>query len=95
MQKNEVSVLGVSEVRSKGQGEIRSGDYSVYYSGGERAERGVAIVVYKSLMRSVVKKTVFNDRIIAIKLKAEPVIILIIQVYMPTSEYDDDEVENF
>ena len=47
MQKNEVSVLGVSEVRWKGQGEIRSGDYSVYYTGGERAEKGVAIVVHK------------------------------------------------
>ena len=32
MQKNDVSVLGVSEVRWKGQGEIRSGDYTVYYS---------------------------------------------------------------
>ena len=41
MQKNEVSVLGASEVRWKGQGEIRSGDYTVYYSGGERAEKGV------------------------------------------------------
>ena len=29
MQKNEVSVLGVSEVRWKGQGEIRSGDYTI------------------------------------------------------------------
>ena len=42
-----MSVLGVSEVRWKGQGEIRSDDYTVYYSGGERAERGVAIVVHK------------------------------------------------
>ena len=31
MQKNEVSVLSVSEVRWKGQGEIRSGDCTVYY----------------------------------------------------------------
>ena len=93
MQKNEVSVLGVSEVRWKGQGEIRSGDYTVYYSGGERAERGVAIVVHKSVVRSVVKKIVCNDRIIAIKLKVELVSILIMQVYMPTSEYEDDEVE--
>ena len=45
-------------------------------------------------MRSVVKKIVCNYRIIALKLKAEPVIILIMQVYMPTSDYDDDEVEN-
>jgi len=42
MQKNEVSVLGVSEVRMKGKGEIRSGDYTVYYSGGEQAEKGGA-----------------------------------------------------
>jgi hypothetical protein len=40
MHMNELSFLGVSEVRWKGQGEIRSSDYTVYYSGGERAERG-------------------------------------------------------
>jgi hypothetical protein len=39
MQENAVSILGVSEVRWKGQGEIRSGDYTVYYSGGEHAEK--------------------------------------------------------
>ena len=64
MQKNKLSVLGVSEVRWTGRGGIRSGDYTVYYSGGERVERGVAIVVHKSVVRSVVKKTVCNDRII-------------------------------
>ncbi|PNF38086.1 hypothetical protein B7P43_G16077 [Cryptotermes secundus] len=69
MEKNEVSVLGVSEVRWKGQGEIRSGDYTVYYPGGERAERGVAIVVHKSVVRIVVKKIACNDRIIALKLR--------------------------
>ena len=64
----EQGVLGVSEVCWKGQGEIRSGDYKVY-SGGERAEKGVAIVVHESIMRIIVKKIVFNDRIIAIKLQ--------------------------
>jgi len=66
----------------------------VYYSGGEGAERGVAIVVHKSVVRSVVKKIAYNERIIAIKLKAKPVNILIMQVHVPTSEYEDDEVEN-
>jgi hypothetical protein len=73
MQKNAVSVLGVSEVRWKGQGEIRSGNYTVYYCGCDRAERGVAIVVHKSRVKSVVKKSVCSDRIIAVQLKAEPV----------------------
>ena len=50
-------------------------------------------MVHKSIVKSVVKKIVCNDRIIALKLKAEPVRILIMEVYMPTSEYEDDEVE--
>ena len=93
MQKNEVSVLGVGEIRWKGHGEIRSGDYRVYYSGGERAEKVVATVVRKSIVRSGVT-IVYNDRIIAIKLQAEPINILMMQVYMLTSEHEDDEVED-
>jgi hypothetical protein len=39
MQKKEVSILGVSEVRWKGQGEIRICDYTVYYCGSEGPEK--------------------------------------------------------
>jgi len=53
----------------------------------------VAVVMHKSLVRSVVKKIVVNDRIIAIKLQAEPINILRMQVYVPTSEHEDDKVE--
>ena len=49
--------------------------------------------MHKSIVRSVVKKIVCSDRIIVLKLTAEPVSILIMQVYMPTSEYEDDEAE--
>jgi hypothetical protein len=93
MQKKEVTILGVSEVRWKEQGKIKSGDFTVYYSGGERAEKFVAVVVHKSVVRSVFKNIVYNDRIIAIKLQTEPINILMMQVYMPTSEHKDDEVE--
>jgi exonuclease III len=93
MQKNEMSVLVVSEVRWKGQGKIKSGDCKMYYSGGERTENDVAIVVHKSVVGGVVKKIAYNDRIIAIKLQAEPIYFFIMQVYMPTSEYEDDEAE--
>ena len=44
-------------------------------------------------MRSVVKKIVYNDRIIAIQLQAQPTSILMIQVYMPKWQHDDDVVE--
>ena len=93
LQKNEGSVLGVREVRWKGQGETRNGDYIVYYTEGERAEK-LAIVVHKSRVKCVVKKIVYNDRIIIIiKLQAEPISILMMEVYMPTSEHEDEVEE--
>jgi hypothetical protein len=61
--------------------------------GGERAEKVVAIVVHKRVVRSVVKKIVYNDRTIAIKLQAEPINIMMIQVYMATSEHEDEVEE--
>jgi exonuclease III len=51
--------------------------------------------VHKSIVRRVVKKFVCDDKIIAPNLKAEPVNIFIVQVYMPTSEYEDNKVEEF
>jgi nitrogen regulatory protein PII len=66
LKKNGVPIMGVSEVRWKGR-EIHSGDYTIYCSGVEKSERGVAIVVHKSIVGSVVKKIVCNDRIIAVK----------------------------
>jgi hypothetical protein len=53
----------------------------------------VAIMKHKIIVRSVVKKIVYNDRIFAIKLQAEPINILLMQVDMPTSEHEDDEME--
>ena len=40
-----------------------------------------------------VKKKVYNDRIIALKVRVKPVSILLVQVYMPTSEYKYEELE--
>jgi len=65
----------------------------VYYSRGKWAEKVVAIVVHKIIVRNVVKKIVYNDRNIAIKLQTEPISILMVQVYMPTLEHEDDKVE--
>jgi hypothetical protein len=48
----------------------------VFYSGGERAEKGATIVVHKSVVRSDVK-IIYNDRIVAnSNLPLYPTIIL-------------------
>jgi exonuclease III len=45
------------------------------------------------ILGCVVKKIVCNDRHIAVKLNAEQVNVLIVQVYTPTSDYEDEEME--
>jgi hypothetical protein len=72
-QKNAVFVVSVSEGQWNCKDKIRSGGCTVYYSRGGRAERGIVIVMHTSIVRNVFKKSVCNDRIIAPKLKEEPV----------------------
>jgi hypothetical protein len=49
--------------------------------------------VQNSKFISDIKKLVCNERIDALKFKLVPVRILIMQVYIQTSEYEDDKVE--
>uniref|UniRef100_A0A6M2DQT5 Putative endonuclease-reverse transcriptase n=1 Tax=Xenopsylla cheopis TaxID=163159 RepID=A0A6M2DQT5_XENCH len=91
-----IDVMGLSEVRRKGQGEIMSEDFTLYYSGGDgegRAERGVAVMVRNKMVKSVVNVNCVSDRLMSVKLKAVPVDILVVQVYMPTSSHEESELE--
>src|SRR5918995_6973269 len=47
MKRYGLSVLGLSEVRWKGQGDFVSGDVRVIYSGGSEGQRGVAVLLKK------------------------------------------------
>lgn len=44
----------------------------------------------KSILRRVVKKIVCNNRIIDFNLQAELVVILILQVYVPVVQYENE-----
>ena len=41
----------------------------------------------------VMKIVLQNDRLLLMKIQAEPAYLVIIQVYMPTSTHEDNEVE--
>jgi hypothetical protein len=48
------------------------------------------LVVHKSIVRNV-KKIMCNDRIIALKMKAKSLSILLVQMYIPITEYEDNK----
>jgi exonuclease III len=93
MGRNRVNVMGLSEVRWTGAGVIESEEVKMYYSGGEERQRGVAVVLDKEVARRVSKVTQDSDRVIMVRIEAEPVDLVVIQVYMPTTEHEDEEIE--
>ncbi len=93
MKKNCLNVLGLSEVRWESCGDFFSDGYRIMYSGGKDRNRGVAIIVDKDTAKRVSGVDQISDRVMLIKLSAEPVDIVVVQVYMPTTEHEDEEIE--
>ncbi|XP_026467812.1 craniofacial development protein 2-like [Ctenocephalides felis] len=93
MDKCKVDVVGLSEVRWQGQGETESDGFTMYHSGGDISERGVAVMVRNKSVRSVLNVNCVSDRLMSVKMKAEPVDVMVVQVYMPTSSHDEAQVE--
>ena len=86
------SILGLCEMRWKKSGEIPTdGSHRMYFSGKEdKHEQGVGFLVHNDIVKSVI-----GCGPISSKLRAIPFNITIIQVYAPTSSYDDSEVDEF
>ena len=77
-------------------GEFNSADHYVYYCGQEVLRRNrVAIIVNKRVQNAVLGCNLKNDRMISVRLQGKPFNITVIQVYAPTSNAEEAEVEWF
>ena len=77
-------------------GEFNSDDHYIYYCGQEPLRRnGVAIIVNKRVQNAIHGYSVKNDRIISVHLQSKPFNITVIQVYAPTSNAEEAEIERF
>uniref|UniRef100_A0A8D9DT62 Craniofacial development protein 2 n=1 Tax=Cacopsylla melanoneura TaxID=428564 RepID=A0A8D9DT62_9HEMI len=95
MKRAELDILGICETRWAGNGDFTSEDFRIIHSGNEkRGKNGVALILRGKWRNNVLNTYHVNDRIMMIKIHAEPTDIYIIQVYFPTSNSDDEEVEH-
>ena len=77
-------------------GEFNSDDHYIYYWGQESLRRnGVAIMVNKRVRNAVLGYNLKNDRMISVGFQGKPFIITVIQVYAPTTNAEEAEVEWF
>ena len=91
-----VNILGISKLRWTGMGESNSDDHYIYYCGQESLRRnGLAIMVNKTVRNAVLGCNLKNDRMISVRFQGKPFNITIIQVYSPTSNAEEAEVERF
>ena len=77
-------------------GEFNSHDHYIYYCEQEPLRRnGVAIMVNKRVQNAVLGCNLKNDRMIFVHFQGKPFNIMVIQVYAPTSNAEEAEVEWF
>ena len=87
-------MLGISI--DAGMGEFNSDDHCIYYCGQESLRRnGVAIVVNTRVQNAVLGCNLKNDRMTSVHFQDKPFHITVIQVYAPTSNAEEAEVEWF
>ena len=91
-----IDILGISELKWTRMGEFNSDDHYIYYCGQESFRRnGVDIMVNKRVRNAVLGCNLKNDRMISVCFQSKLFSITVIQVYAPTSNTEEAEVEQF
>ena len=83
-----VNILGISELKWTGMGEFNSDDHYIYY---------IYYYYYcgQRVRNAVLGCNLKNDRTISVRFQGKPFNITVIQVYVPTSNAEEAEVERF
>ena len=77
-------------------GEFNSDDHCIYYCGQESFTRNeIALIVNKRVWNAVFGYNLKNDRMILVRFQGKPFNIRVIQVYVPTTNAKEAEVEEF
>ena len=68
---------------------------STYVGKNPLGKKGIAIIVNKGVQNEVLGSNLKNDRMISVHFQGKPFNIIVIQVYAPTSNTKEAEVEQF
>ena len=91
-----VDILGISELKWVGMGEFNSEDHYIYCCGQKSLRRnGVTIIVNKRVQNAVLGCSLKNDRIISARFQGKPFSITVIPVCVPTNNAEEAEVKRF
>lgn len=97
MNRLNIPIMGLAEARWTGSGSCTRNNMILYYSGTDNKNHisGVGIMINKCFQRNVITFIPYNDRMMLLKLRAHPLNINLVQVYAPTSDSNDADIEKF
>ena len=76
--------------------EFNSDDHYIYYCGQEYIRRnGIAMIVNKSFQNAVLECNLKHNRMISVCFEGKPFNLTVIQVYAPTTNAEEAEIEQF
>ena len=91
-----IDILGISELKWTGMDEFNLDDHYIYYCGQESLRRmWVAIIANERVQNAIFGCNLKNNRMISVHFQGKPFNSTVIQVYAPTSNTEEAEVERF
>ena len=97
MVRNNIKVVGVSELWWLGQGRFTTDNENMFIFSGKESggKRGVGFIIEKETAKCVLGYDPISERVMTVRIQGHPINISIIQVYAPTSEAADEDIEDF
>ena len=94
IRRNKLDVMGVSEVRWEQNGELKSDEFTMFYSSGDaKGSHGVRAVLGSCVRDKLISGHYVDNRMIIMRIQGGKVDLVIAQIYMPHSGLADEEVE--
>ncbi|CAF4049065.1 unnamed protein product [Rotaria sp. Silwood2] len=94
MKRYSYDVIGISEVRWTGKGETTNGDF-IWCGNDNTHNKGVGMLLSTRARKALMSYNPINPRLITARFKATPFNITIINVYAPTSDATENDIEAF
>ena len=89
-----INSVGISELKLMGMDGFNSDDHYIYYWGQYSLRRnGVTFIANKRVQNAVLGCNFKNERMISVHFQGKPFNITVIQVYAPTTDGEEAEVE--
>ena len=96
MARMNIDILVISELKWTGMGEFNSDDHYIYYCVQKSLRRnGVGLLFNKRVWNAVLACNLKNDKTISVHFQDQSFNITVIQVYAPTTNAEEAEVERF